>query len=349
VSDDSDEPAPEDASGSSEGLRERKKRLTRDLISNTATEMFLDRGFEDVKVAEIAAACGVSEKTVYNYFPTKESLLFDREADTAATIWQALGPGSTVRSPVEGMVGMLKTEADEMHDTFLENGMSVMRRFSDLIDATPELQTGLRDMSDRLERTAAEALAARAGVSPDEPEPRLAAAALMAMWRIQMDSIRRSAAEDRTPDEALQLATAEVARAARVAESGMWWFGALVDDRATGPQLKSAADTAMVAGRQVVGAIRQARAAWQQMQLEGREETPGHPVDSWAKFLEEAERWKRDVIDLKKGMADEQGEWKRAYREQQQKMRQAQRELQQKFRQQRHDGRRLRGYGGWPR
>ena len=81
----------------------------------------------------------------------------------------------------------------------------------------------------------------------------------------------------------------------------------------------------------------------------GARDASGHPVDSWAKFLEEAERWKRDVIDLKKGMADEQGEWKRADREQQQKMRQAQRELQQKFRQQRHDGRRLRGYGGWPR
>jgi len=43
-----------------EGLRERKKRLTRQLISDTATTMFLERGFEEVRVAEVAAACNVS-------------------------------------------------------------------------------------------------------------------------------------------------------------------------------------------------------------------------------------------------------------------------------------------------
>ena len=76
-----------------EGLRERKKRLMRQLISDTATAMFLERGFDEVRVAEVAAACGVSEKTVYNYFPTKESLLLDREEGMAADIRRALGPG----------------------------------------------------------------------------------------------------------------------------------------------------------------------------------------------------------------------------------------------------------------
>src|SRR5277367_6171144 len=61
-----------------EGLRERKKRLMRQQLSDTATGMFLARGFDAVRVAEIAAACGVSEKTVFNYFPNKESLLLDR-------------------------------------------------------------------------------------------------------------------------------------------------------------------------------------------------------------------------------------------------------------------------------
>ncbi len=77
-----------------EGLRERKKRLTRQLISDTATGMFLERGFDEVRVTEIAVAAGVSEKTVYNYFPTKESLLLDREAAMAHSIREALGPGA---------------------------------------------------------------------------------------------------------------------------------------------------------------------------------------------------------------------------------------------------------------
>src|SRR5580698_5703192 len=75
-----------------EGLRERKKRIMRQLISDTATAMFLDAGFDEVRVADVAAACGVSEKTVYNYFPTKESLIFDRFEDMEADVRHALGP-----------------------------------------------------------------------------------------------------------------------------------------------------------------------------------------------------------------------------------------------------------------
>src|SRR5690349_15766217 len=61
-----------------EGLRERKRRLTRQLISDAATVMFATRGFDNVRVAEVAESVGVSEKTVYNYFPTKESLVLDQ-------------------------------------------------------------------------------------------------------------------------------------------------------------------------------------------------------------------------------------------------------------------------------
>ena len=69
-----------------EGLRERKKRLMRQQLSDTATQMFLERGFDAVRVAEIAKACGVSEKTVFNYFPTKESLILDRLESTMGSL-----------------------------------------------------------------------------------------------------------------------------------------------------------------------------------------------------------------------------------------------------------------------
>lgn len=60
------------------GLRERKKRLTRQRISGEATALFLERGFDEVAVAEVARAAGVSTMTVFNYFPRKEDLFLDR-------------------------------------------------------------------------------------------------------------------------------------------------------------------------------------------------------------------------------------------------------------------------------
>src|SRR5438874_433188 len=63
------------------GLRERKKRKTREAIANAAARLFLQRGFELVTVAEVARAAEVSEQTVFNYFPAKEDLVFDRDAE----------------------------------------------------------------------------------------------------------------------------------------------------------------------------------------------------------------------------------------------------------------------------
>src|SRR5690554_4399417 len=84
-----------------ESLRERKKRETRQHISDVATGLFLERGFDEVRVADVAAAAGVSEKTVYNYFETKEALLLDREEKMRAALEQALGPTASTSSPIE--------------------------------------------------------------------------------------------------------------------------------------------------------------------------------------------------------------------------------------------------------
>src|ERR1044072_3360459 len=67
--------------GMAEGLRERKKRQTRQHISDVATGLFMERGFETVTIAEIAEAAEVSVNTVYNYFPAKEDLFVDREEE----------------------------------------------------------------------------------------------------------------------------------------------------------------------------------------------------------------------------------------------------------------------------
>src|SRR5919107_1205299 len=81
------------------GLRERKKEETRRRIAEAARELFVERGFDRVTVAEVARAADVSEKTVLNYFPTKEDLVYWRleafEAELLETI-RDRGPGESV-------------------------------------------------------------------------------------------------------------------------------------------------------------------------------------------------------------------------------------------------------------
>ena len=262
-----------------EGLRARKKRLMHHLISDTATEMFLERGFDEVKVTDVAAACGISEKTVYNYFPTKESLLLDREADMAIAIRQAFGPCAPALSPIEAALAVLARDLEQMRASWRSDGdgppgWALFRRFTDLIDATPSLRAAQRDMMDRLAQVTAEAMAMRAGLSPDDPEPQIAAHSILGLWRIQYQALRRYADGLHGPDEVSVKVTAEVRRAARLIDSGLWSFGAMMKGGDSREQLKAAAEAAQQAGRQVATALRHARAVWRHMQQE--KEASGH-------------------------------------------------------------------------
>jgi AcrR family transcriptional regulator len=89
-----------------EGLRERKKRAARQAIAATARRLFAERGFDAVTVAEVAAAAAVSEKTVFNYFPTKEDLAFAGREEGIAQFVTAIAeraPGSSVLDAFRAM------------------------------------------------------------------------------------------------------------------------------------------------------------------------------------------------------------------------------------------------------
>jgi AcrR family transcriptional regulator len=269
-----------------EGLRERKKRQMRELISATATEMFLERGFDDVRVTEVAERCGVSEKTVYNYFPTKESLVLDREEDMAMAIRAALGPQAPARSPTEAALGVMVRELEEMRSRWgeLTSSEGMLERFFGLVESTPSLRAAQRDMMDRLVQVAAEALADRAGISPDDPEPQIAAVSIIGLWRIQYQALRSYATGRSDFDEVRDEVAAEVARAARLIDSGLWAFEVMVQGRGTREQLQAAAEAAQKAGRQVATALRQARNVWKQVQTEYGEGRQGfgRPGQGWA-------------------------------------------------------------------
>jgi AcrR family transcriptional regulator len=82
-----------------EGLRERKKRQTRDTIAAAALALFLERGYDSVTVADVAVAADVSEKTVFNYFPAKEDLVFansDEKLSERAEALRSRPPGTPI-------------------------------------------------------------------------------------------------------------------------------------------------------------------------------------------------------------------------------------------------------------
>src|SRR6201992_4498122 len=94
------------------GLRERKKAQTRAVITHTAIELFLQRGFEQVSIAEIADAAGVAKQTVTNYFPNKEDLVITAQdgliPDLAGTV-RGRAPGET---PVAALHRFVRSELD---------------------------------------------------------------------------------------------------------------------------------------------------------------------------------------------------------------------------------------------
>src|SRR6266480_5376926 len=85
------------------GLREAKKLETRREIADAAMRLFVQRGFDHVTVSEVAAAARVSEKTVFNYFPTKEDLFFDELPERQAAVIAAIRNRATGESVVAAL------------------------------------------------------------------------------------------------------------------------------------------------------------------------------------------------------------------------------------------------------
>ena len=88
-----------------EGLRERKKRQTREAIAHAAMALFVQHGFDAVTVADVARAADVSEKTVFNYFAAKEDLVLHGGEERRAALIEAIrtrAPGVSVRRAVPG-------------------------------------------------------------------------------------------------------------------------------------------------------------------------------------------------------------------------------------------------------
>ena len=110
-----------------EGLRSRKKREIRRRIFTVALDLFTERGFDAVTVAEIARAADVAEKTVFNHFPTKEDLVFARVESRVAVLEQAIRDRPAGASVVEPFRAMTMFMLDTVEYEPVERTVAVPR------------------------------------------------------------------------------------------------------------------------------------------------------------------------------------------------------------------------------
>jgi AcrR family transcriptional regulator len=202
------------------GLRERKKQQTRELIAETARRLFTERGFERVSVAEIAREADVSEKTVFNYFATKEDLVYWRlesfEDELLGTVRdRAAGEsvvdafGRFVRQP-RGMLGQYDRAARER--------LAALTR---MIVESPSLLAREHQILEGYTASLAGLIAEETGAEPDAVEPWVVANALMGVHRRLIDFTRgRIIAGARHPDLAAEV-LAEAERALALLAGGL--------------------------------------------------------------------------------------------------------------------------------
>src|SRR5690349_6126904 len=96
-------------------LRERKKQATRQRISDVATGLFVERGFDEVTVAEVARAADVSAMTVFNYFPRKEDLFLDRIPQAVDMFTEAVRQRDPAQSPLAALRALALQLLDQRH------------------------------------------------------------------------------------------------------------------------------------------------------------------------------------------------------------------------------------------
>ena len=162
--------------------RSRKRLATRQGISNVATRLFFERGFDQVTVDEIAAAADVGRMTVFNHFPRKEDMVFDLDEEGRGILRDALRQGDPRVGPIETLRGLAHRLVAER--SRLVRFTPESRSFVGTIEGSETLKARARAIRDELARVVAAAMAERAGRDPADPVAHLAAGLLLATWSV---------------------------------------------------------------------------------------------------------------------------------------------------------------------
>lgn len=164
--------------------RSRKRLATRQAISDAATRLFHERGFDQVTVDEIAEAADVGRMTVFNHFPHKEDMFFDLDEFGREDLLRALQLRDPSVTPIETLrrFGHRAVEEHKPYVRFIPESQS----FIETMEASEPLKARARAIRDELAQILAVALAETIGRDPTDPDAHLAAGLLVAIWGIAL-------------------------------------------------------------------------------------------------------------------------------------------------------------------
>ncbi|MFD7864419.1 TetR family transcriptional regulator [Streptomyces sp. NPDC057682] len=188
------------------GLRERKKQLTYQAVSEAAISLFLERGFDKVSVAEVAAAADISKPTLFRYFPAKEDLVLHRFADHEDEPARVVASRASGETPLDALLRHVLDGLERRDPVTGLCDVPAVLDFLRLLYGTPSLVARMYAYQSRSEAALARALG-------DGTGDRLAAGQIIAVLRILALENWRRIDEGRTAD-------ALYAQAVREAEDG---------------------------------------------------------------------------------------------------------------------------------
>ena len=171
-----------------EGLRERKKRLTRTAIFDVAARLFSERGYDSVTVAQIADEANISVKTLFTYVRSKEELVFSDDPNILDAIVAAVRGRAPGRPPLDAVTGTLLAALDDDPDRADRAGFL-------MIGQSPAIRSRLRALWDETEDALTDVLAQPGDGPRQRAGHRLTAAQLMVLVRtISSEEVRAAVA-----------------------------------------------------------------------------------------------------------------------------------------------------------
>jgi AcrR family transcriptional regulator len=180
--------------------RSRKRLATRQGISVAATRLFLERGFDHVTVDEIAAAADVGRMTVFNHFPRKEDMFFDRDEEGREILRDALRRRDPRLAPIETLRLLAHRLAAEQSPFVRFTAES--QAYIATIEGSETLKARARAIRDELAQVVTVALSACVGREATDPAAHLAAALLLATWTVGLVQAHRTFRQSRDTEAA---------------------------------------------------------------------------------------------------------------------------------------------------